>query len=73
MTWVIHKQYIKHMGCRKNILAFPYTYVVCVCIHVHIHTYMYTYIHTYTGFPGGSVVKNTPANEGDTGLIPGLG
>ena len=41
MTWVIHKQYIKHMGCRKNILAFPYTYVVCVCV------YMYTYIHTY--------------------------
>jgi len=28
------------------------------------------------GFPGGSVVKNSPANagdQGDTGLIPGLG
>ena len=25
------------------------------------------------GFPGGSVVKNPPANEGDVGLIPGLG
>ena len=25
------------------------------------------------GFPGGSVVKNLPANEGDTGSIPGLG
>ena len=25
------------------------------------------------GFPGGSVVKNRPANAGDTGLIPGLG
>ena len=25
------------------------------------------------GFPGGSVVKNPPANEGDTGSIPGLG
>ena len=28
------------------------------------------------GFPGGSVVKNSPANagdKGDTGLIPGLG
>ena len=24
-------------------------------------------------FPGGSVIKNPPANEGDTGLIPGLG
>ena len=25
------------------------------------------------GFPGGSVVKNSPANTGDAGLIPGLG
>ena len=25
------------------------------------------------GFPGGSVVKNLPANAGDGGLIPGLG
>ena len=25
------------------------------------------------GFPGGSVVKNSPANAGDVGLFPGLG
>ena len=25
------------------------------------------------GFPGGSVVKNLPANEGDAGLIPESG
>ena len=25
------------------------------------------------GFPRGSVVKNPPANAGDTGLTPGLG
>ena len=25
------------------------------------------------GFPGGSVVKNLPANAGDVDLIPGLG
>ena len=25
------------------------------------------------GFPGGSVVKNLPANAGDTGLIPDPG
>jgi len=25
------------------------------------------------GFPGGSVVKNLPANAGDTGSIPGFG
>ena len=27
----------------------------------------------HMGFPGGSVVKNPPANAGDTGSIPGLG
>ena len=27
----------------------------------------------YCSFPRGSVVKNLPANAGDTGLIPGLG
>ena len=26
---------------------------------------------SWTGFPGGSVVKNLPANPGDTGSIPG--
>ena len=25
------------------------------------------------GFPGGSVVKNLPANARDAGLVPGLG
>ena len=25
------------------------------------------------GFSGGSVIKNPPANAGDTGLFPGLG
>ena len=25
------------------------------------------------GFPGGSVVKNLPANAGNTGSVPGLG
>ena len=35
-----------------------------------------SYFKTGIIFPGGSVVKNLPANEGDTGdlgLIPGLG
>ena len=30
-------------------------------------------IKRFMAFPGGSVVKNSPANAGDTGLIPGLG
>ena len=36
-----------------------------ICIH--------TYTHIYICFPGGSVVKNPPANAGDMSLIPGLG
>ena len=34
------------------------------------------YVKCYGGFPGGSVVKNPPANAGstgDAGSIPGLG
>ena len=37
---------------------------------------IYYFIFVIRGFPGGSVVKNLPANAGDirdTGLIPGLG
>ena len=30
-------------------------------------------IHVLGGFPGGAVVKNPPANEGDAGSIPGSG
>ena len=29
--------------------------------------------HLVQGFPGGTVVKNLPANAGDTGLSPGPG
>ena len=36
-----------------------------------------TFIHAlkkcFLGFPGGAVVKNLPANAGDTGSSPGLG
>ena len=38
-----------------------------MCVHTHTHT------HTHTDFPGVSVVKNLPANAGDTGLISGPG
>ena len=34
-------------------------------------TYLYTYIYLL-GFPGGSMVKNPPANSGDAGSISGL-
>ena len=36
--------------------------------------YLYLYIHIeLRGFPGGSVVKNLPANAGNTRLISGSG
>ena len=49
---------------------------VCVCIYTHIYIYPSMNMcicMCYTGFSGGSVVKNLPANAGDTGSIPGLG
>ena len=46
---------------------------MCVYIHTYISVYEYVHMHVlYTGFSGGSVVKNLPANAGDTGSIPGL-
>ena len=35
--------------------------------------FLLLYLIRNTGFPGGLVVKNLSANEGDMGLIPGLG
>ena len=32
-----------------------------------------TWQYSIWGFPGGSMVKNLPANAGDAGSIPGLG
>ena len=62
---------------------------VCIYIYTHIYIYMcvYIYIFIFTffsivvyyicmGFSGGTVVKNLPANAGDTkdvGSIHGLG
>ncbi|CAN0531103.1 unnamed protein product [Rangifer tarandus platyrhynchus] len=51
-----------------------YMYISNVHTDVLIYTYVkYTYIYLCEGFPGGLVVKNLPANAGDTGLIPGSG
>ena len=45
-------------------------------IGIRVQKHMYFYFIglcqiAFQGFPGGSVVKNPPANAGDTGLIPG--
>ena len=45
------------------------TYNICIFL-CYVHT------HTHTGFPGGTVVKNLPANAGDSrdaGSTSGLG
>ena len=38
-----------------------------------MYIYVHTHTHIYIGFLGGLVVKNLPANAGDTGSIPGSG
>ena len=35
-------------------------------------SYLILIVVLFSGFPGGSAVKNLPANAGDVGLIPGL-
>ena len=40
---------------------------------MHIYVYMYIYIYIHMGFPGGSVVKNPPADAKELGAIPGFG
>ena len=48
---------------------------VCKYIYMYVCMYPCKYINTYIpicrDFPGGSVVKNLPANAGDAGAIPG--
>ena len=55
---------------------------VCVCVCVCVCDFFYPFNQSLLfgwsilGFPGGSVVKNLPANAGDLGdmgLIPGFG
>ena len=51
--------------CECVYFIYTYTYV-CVCVYVYV----------YISFWSGSVIKNLPANAGDTGAIgsiPGLG
>ena len=46
----------------------------CVCISVQESSKCVLSLRVEVGgFPGGAVVKNLPANAGDTGLSPGLG
>ena len=42
-------------------------------IYSHSNFQIYNMVLLTMGFPGGSAVKNLPANAGNTGSIPGLG
>ena len=58
-------------------VAISFSWVHIYILHIHIYMYIYIEMHIYCiqGFPGGSVVKNLPANAGASGvmgLIPGL-
>ena len=44
-----------------------------LCGHNSLRSQLYTGVPYCMGFPGGSLLKNPPANAGDTGLIPGSG
>ena len=51
---------VKHLG-----FLFPKKRLIMYSINI--------YIQTHQGFPGGSMVKNLPANARETGQIPGWG
>ena len=44
-----------------------------MCFHCLIAHFFLVLNNIPSGFPGGSVVKNLPANTGDAGSIPGSG
>ena len=47
-----------------------------MCMYVCVYIYIYALIKCFPGgvvFPGGSDGKESASNEGDLGLIPGLG
>ena len=62
----------------KLILVFQLNIMVCSLLIYKVYVYIIIIIYyaLYWGFPHGFVVKNLPANAGDTrdlGLIPGSG
>ena len=62
ILWVQERRF-----CNIQVLQAEYLGMRCHCVCA-------THIQKFNkGFPGGAVVKNPPANAGDTGLIPGPG
>ena len=48
-------------------------YILIFYLIIFQYPYIYFIYDFKRGFPGGSVVKNPPANAGDTDLVPGSG
>ena len=46
---------------------------MCYIHFYYCDIFFYTFLLYIFGFPGGSVVKNLPANAGEAGSVPGLG
>ena len=73
-VWCAKKQWCQETQCPRQVCSIRgpgwgdredscLKFKVCLCFKNEITQ----------GFPRGSVVKNPPANAGDTGLTPGLG
>ena len=63
---------IDHILCHKVSLSkFKKTEIISSIFSVH--NTMKLEINYTRDFPGGALVKNLPANAGDTGSTPGLG
>ena len=56
-----------------NMTLYSYEYMTEIFYMGCFILRLYDYIRLYRDFPGGAVVKNPPANAGDTGSSPGLG
>ena len=65
-TDVEEEEYTEYIPLSQNMLIFYEK--LCIYTNIHLDS-----IADISGFPGGSVVKNPPANAGDVGLIPGSG
>ena len=57
----------------SNLWSVFYDFFIYISISLIVHSWHHSFKTTFQGFPGGAVVKNPPANSGDTGSIPGPG
>ena len=61
---------ISTTGLNCKIKHFTYTFFFLLALYCE---HFFIWLKIFEDFAGGTVVKNPPANAGDTGLIPGPG